>query len=91
MKEDELGVVVVVLHSVGEYEEEEEERERLLLYYMMQRMGFCPKWIGWIKVYMESSTLSVLVNGSPTSEFKNQKGLRQGDPIAPFLFLLRMV
>lgn len=32
MKEDELGVVVVVLHSVGEYEEEEEERERLLLY-----------------------------------------------------------
>lgn len=37
MKEDELGVVVVVLHSVGEYEEEEEERERLLLYLFLGR------------------------------------------------------
>lgn len=42
----------------------------------------------WIKVCLESSSVSVLVNGSPTREFKMEKGLRQGDPMAPFLFLV---
>jgi len=57
------------------------------LMYMMGRLGFCSKWIRWIRGCLESSTISVLVNGSPTWEFKPQKGLRQRDPLAPFLFL----
>lgn len=32
--------------------------------------------------------LSVLVNGSPTEEISISKGLKQGDPLAPFLFPL---
>ena len=37
---------------------------------------------------MFSSWSSILVNGSPTRDFKCSKGLCQGDPLAPFLFLV---
>jgi len=58
------------------------------IYYMLGRLDFCEKWISWIKACLESASMSVLVNGSPTKEFISKKRLRQGDPLAPFLFLV---
>ncbi|XP_057444081.1 uncharacterized protein LOC130736256 [Lotus japonicus] len=58
------------------------------LFYMIERMKFDRKWISWIRGCLSSSSVSVLVNGSPTEEFKMEKGLRQGDQIALFLFLI---
>jgi hypothetical protein len=58
------------------------------LEYMLRRFGFVGKWIDWIKACVFAGNLSVLVNGSPTPEINIQRGLKQGDPLAPFLFLL---
>jgi len=35
-----------------------------------------------------SSSISILLNGSTTKEFKLKKGLRQDDPLTPFVFLI---
>ena len=58
------------------------------LFYMMERLRFCERWIQWIRECLESATVSVLVNGSLSKEFKPSRGLRQGDPMALFLFLI---
>jgi len=58
------------------------------LYYMIGRLGFNCKWIKWIIACLESATVSVLMNGSPIEEFKPKRRLRQGNPLALFLFLI---
>lgn len=58
------------------------------LNYMMIRLGFCEKWRKWIRACIFSGKCSVLVNGSPIEEVEIQMGLKQGDLLSSFLYLM---
>nr|GEU38325.1 myosin heavy chain-related protein [Tanacetum cinerariifolium] len=57
---------------------------------IMEKLGFSSKWRNWIVGCLSNSRTSILVNGTPTTEFEILKGLRQGDHLSPFLFIIAM-
>lgn len=53
-------------------------------------LNFPEKFVNWIMTCVSSVSYSILINGKPSPPFLAKKGLRQGDPLSPFIFVLVM-
>jgi hypothetical protein len=61
---------------------------RSFLYRVLLSFGFSPQFVQMIKACIDKPWIAPLVNGRPTGFFQAQRGIRQGCPLSPFLYII---
>ena len=56
--------------------------------HVLEKKGFSPRWRKWVRGCLSAVSFVVLVNGNTKEWVKAARGLRQDDPLSPFLFTL---
>jgi hypothetical protein len=71
-----------------DFEKAFDKLEHVTIIDILRHKGFGDKWLHWISMILNSGTSEELLIGVPGQRFHCKRGVRQGDPLSPLLFVL---